>query len=272
MTTVSINNADFLACINRYVDENDVDQLQKRQMNAWKLEWKETEMTQLPQHEANDDDVNDETPSHVLSGTLSWNGDYLAAILNVSCSWRQEEKTKADESSPSSFLQIVCNVSIEELPLAHVSSEEGTDRKQSKIHSKMIRRLRKDDYISKLLGAKPKELFRASIRVDPTSKQFQERVDYDFDKAEAIRRAVFSSAEAPIDVLDLVCRFPYLPGTYHTTMPTTTSLADRAMLRLLEDATYDACENEGEEEIVEDLSLKDEEEQTPKAKRSKKCT
>jgi hypothetical protein len=40
-----------------------------------------------------------------------------------------------------------------------------------------------------------------------------------------------------------------------TTTTTTTALADRAKLSLLEDAMYDACENEAEEEIVGELNI-----------------
>ena len=40
-------------------------------------------------------------------------------------------------------------------------------------------------------------------------------------------------------------------------MTTTTKLADRVRLRLLEEATYDVCDNEPDDELVDDLSIQD---------------
>jgi len=42
-----------------------------------------------------------------------------------------------------------------------------------------------------------------------------------------------------------------------TTTTTISILADRAYLRLLEDAMFDACEKEGEDDLLDDLNISD---------------
>jgi hypothetical protein len=154
----------------------------------------------------------------------------------------------------------------------------------------MLDRLRSDDYISKLLvhnnndinkeqqdyDSFPKnssnELCQASICVQEQNHQLEERVHVNEVVAEAIRRAVFSTADAPLDVFDILCRFPLLPCQHQspdndrdagessqgtTTTTTTTLLANRAKLRLLEDAMYDACENEEEEQVIDQLQIQE---------------
>jgi hypothetical protein len=98
----------------------------------------------------------------------------------------------------------------------------------------------------------------------------EERVYCNEHIGEALRRLLYSTSDASIDVLDIVFRFPYLPCTSGTsnstgnsntiTTTTTTPLADRIQLRLLEEITYDACNNlesDNEEDIVDDLSIGD---------------
>lgn len=92
----------------------------------------------------------------------------------------------------------------------------------------------------------------------------EERVDVSEPIAEAVRRAIWSSAESSLDVAELVLALPSLPtvdtvattkSTTKATTTTTTPLANRAKLRLLEDAMLDACEREGEDELLEDLTI-----------------
>ena len=86
-----------------------------------------------------------------------------------------------------------------------------------------------------------------------SSGQFEERVDVIDSVAEGLRRGVFSSAESSLDVTELLLSLPFLPGSAHKVVHC--PLADRAKLRLLEDAMFDACEREGEDEIIDDLKI-----------------
>ncbi|KAL7560385.1 hypothetical protein ACA910_002342 [Epithemia clementina (nom. ined.)] len=120
--------------------------------------------------------------------------------------------------------------------------------------------------------------------------RLEERVHWNESTVETIRRAVFSQAESTLDVLELILSFPFLPSKVAKTDSSNSTenkedanmssteddanisataarpakheatealpfLARRAKLRLLEDAMYDACEQEEEEEIIEDLHI-----------------
>ena len=158
-------------------------------------------------------------------------------------------------------------------------------RAQTKIRAGMIDRLKNDFYIKRLLdldggsstvsggkfGDEQVELqhrvceaeIKESFTVDGTVKELEERVDVSEDALEGIRRAVLSQLDDNTSVLDLLLAFPYLINTQPETRndgkgnAITLQLGNRAILRLLEDACIDACEKEGEDELLEDLSLKD---------------
>ena len=90
-----------------------------------------------------------------------------------------------------------------------------------------------------------------------------------------IKNAIFSHVEDNLDVFELLLNMPYLPrssgrdgpldsavpsdlttqGLEPSTSKVCDMLGDRAYLRLLEDAMFDACEKEGEEEILDDLNI-----------------
>ena len=156
------------------------------------------------------------------------------------------------------------------------------------IHSKMMDKLKQDAYISKLLVLQTPSPARTTTHglvqpqllllvahaeiVQTSSTELEERVTISEDVCEGIHRAVWSRAEAStLDVVDLLVNLPFLPTTTTTRTPATTSttatrpttttttstttLANRAKLRLLEDAMCDACEKEGEEELLEELQI-----------------
>ena len=122
----------------------------------------------------------------------------------------------------------------------------------------MRKRLEKDDYIKKLTHGREPDVCVARIQ-QSSPIDLEERVDCHEDVGEAIRRAVFSSADSALDVFEVIVNLPCLPTAKH-------ALARRAKLRLLEDAMCGACEQEGEDELVSDLDLEEE----PKHKRSRK--
>jgi hypothetical protein len=176
-----------------------------------------------------------------------------------------------------------------------------------RIREKTIQRLCQDSYIVKLLqlkqekasdtismnkidgcdsataGTRPGKmvLANAEIYVHKSQNVLEERVDVTESVAEALRRALWSSTESSLDIIEVILALPSLPccnstssakggpsssssftssstvttRTATTTTTTTTPLANRAKLRLLEDAMLDACEREGEDQLIEDLEI-----------------
>jgi hypothetical protein len=94
----------------------------------------------------------------------------------------------------------------------------------------------------------------------------EERYGTDESAAEAIRRCVWSSADDAADVLQFVVQYlPLLPaapagappgfGAGSPAAQAAIRLADRARLRLLEDALVDACQRQADDEMVGGLGL-----------------
>ena len=252
-----LSNEAFDNAVLRYIDENKPDHIQSRQISGWTFDWHGNNNSKQA-HALEGDDVSF-TPTHAVTGKLVIKGDYCAITLATECYWRGDQE--------DGFLFFRCYAPsarfLTKSEVKNGNKSKAEKKADSKIRAKMIERLRKDDYISKLLDAstaaeEPLELCQASVQLnkdDPTA-QLLERVSCSETTAEAIRRCIFPTADAPIDVFDIVCCLPILPcASHHTMLSETTALADRAKLRMLEDAMYDACENEGEEELVDELQI-----------------
>jgi hypothetical protein len=256
LVRVALDDACFVESVQRYIEEDKPDPLQQKQMKSWRIEWENNDTL------ATNGDLAF-IPTHAVGGTLNIQGEYMIVTLTTECCWT------GDCSNGSLFFSChaSCSFVAEESQGENEPKMSSKERKQQeKIRSKMVERLRQDDYISKLLVTdndeqqSPLELCQAAIVILQAQDRLEERVHCDEVTAEAVRRAVFSTAESPLDVFDLVCRLPLLPCTTTqdltgSTTTKTTPLADRAKLRMLEDATYDACENEAEDEIVEELNI-----------------
>lgn len=169
--------------------------------------------------------------------------------------------------------------------------DETLDRKERsarrKLRAGMLKRMRSDALIKPILVDEGSVLCEALIQQNRHARrdaagskssamnpELEERVNVQESTLEAVRHAIFSHTEDNLDVLDILLSMPYLPrsssrggggsgvamdGTsgnakYATALST---LADRAYLRLLEDAMFDACEREGEDEMLDDLNISD---------------
>ena len=285
----------FHDAVERYLDENKPDNLCRQQMEAWNFEWipyyqgdstngntvlhpsmnlldDSQAKTLVTQSASTNPSATAPTPLCTLAGTLRWSGPYLTVTLQTWAVWTGEAQ---------GALLLTCT--------AHAEFVDVTDKdpKTRQIFKRMKSRLEKDSYIQKLL-VRPRPISKNSSYTDLTPLveacdasillndiQLEERVHWTNNTLEAIRRAVFSQAESTMDVLELILNFPWLPTSIQqsyyneihpqsfpsslssnsTTVPTTTKLADRAKLRLLEDALLQACEQVEEDELVEDLHI-----------------
>jgi hypothetical protein len=127
-------------------------------------------------------------------------------------------------------------------------------------------------------------LCEALIQRGKRDNELEERVDVNEMALDGIRNAILGHTEDNLDVLDILLNMPYLPRSLfveggvggddratdpsevrngktttktNTTLASSTlrELAQRAYLRLLEDAMFDACEREGEDELLDDLDI-----------------
>jgi len=240
------------------------------------------------------------TSSFEIQGTLNIANKFIALQLYVSCRWatstsRVHPSSTTTQQQDHGTLHFSCHASARLITTNDDDEEEDNklsvkeSKKERKIRSQMISRFREDAYISKLLllssrksstqidedgsssTSRHMSLLLAHADILFTPNELEERVAFSEDVCEGIKRAIWSSVESPLDVIDLIVNLPFLPTTTTntTTTTTTTSLANRAKLRLLEDAMCDACEKEGEDELLDELQISGQKKNSPSTNQKK---
>ncbi|KAL3907650.1 MAG: hypothetical protein SGILL_008786 [Bacillariaceae sp.] len=278
---VMLDSAAFQRALATYVDDNkQLDPMVRRQLEGWTLEWNNinNDMERSDDTTGDDDDETSETvdrsifesssQQNLIRGTLTIEGDYVSVTLLMECSWTHQPGDSSENTKTKSdgILNFSCRIdSAKLLDKGSSSSNDDSDKADRKIRKKMMQRLRQDSYIAKILALKNEQeqpssqdlcLAKARVHVHQAKNILEERVDASETVAEAIRRSVWSSADSSLDVIEVILALPSLPGTLHKDYITaTTPLANRAKLRLLEDAMLDECEKEGEGELIQELSI-----------------
>uniref|UniRef100_A0A7R9WVX5 Uncharacterized protein n=1 Tax=Craspedostauros australis TaxID=1486917 RepID=A0A7R9WVX5_9STRA len=253
----------FEQAVAEYLDEYKPDPIQRRQIQDWSLSW--TSHDDVPASSTDATDLPFE-PTHSMKGELEIQGVHVVLTLRSECVW----KWMSEDDSKNGSLQFILSArarfrtkaemnanadatgdaSTQQLSPAERKAEKQRRKVEERIRVKMLQRLQKDSYICNLVPTPTthacKVLATALVHVKDT--ELEERVNIDDDVAEACRRSVLSTASSPLDLIELLMALPYLPGN---------SLANRAKLRLLEDAMFDQCEKEGEDELLDGLSICD---------------
>lgn len=247
----------FHTSLKTFVDYNKPDPIARRQLESWELNWEGNNNFRAG---GDDKDSGAEpvewSPKDVITGTLEIRGDFVAVMLEMECIWADGEATENNSSLEDGRLYFTCRLKSGKF-IEKKEDEEKTDRK---IRKKMVSRLRQDSYIMKLLGKEGKSstdllLAKASIYVNAAKFELEERVDVDQTAVEILRRSLWSSTTSSLDIVDVLLSLPTLPSRSATRVEGTTRLANRAKLRLLEDAMLDECEKEGEDQLIEDLTI-----------------
>jgi hypothetical protein len=280
MEHVKVKTKWFQKAMDIYIDEFKPDPLVKRQLQSWTLEWN-GDKNSSPLEELSF------APSHALQGTLQVGGEHLLVFLKTECYWKPGEDSPQNGSLHFSLSAQARFWTPLELAERQPPMEEANDKKeakiQEKIRSKMVERLRADAYIGKLLlldEDNDNNQLLAQTEIQKNDTGLEERVNVSDPVAEGVRRAIFSSSVSVLDLVEVLINLPLLPcGQHQKSLSTTTPLADRAKLQLLEDAMLDQCEKEGEDDLIEELNIADddtkkpeeeEEEEEIQDKRSKK--
>jgi hypothetical protein len=268
-TTISSLTTDlFYDAVKKYIDYKKPDPIAKRQLENWKLDWKNTDRRKIDASTVSGENSFIDCPAtNVIQGTLEICGDYVAVTIQMKCVWTNGKKK--EDGRLSYQMDVVSAKFIERKN----DNEEEEGKAERKIRKKMISRLSQDSYISKIIALSTEEksnnnvlcLAQASIYVNTGKFELEERVDVSDTVAETLRRALWSSTKSPLDVVDMILVLPSLPchnsaatcssSTTTSSSTCTTRLANRAKLRLLEDAMLDECEKEGEDQLIDDLSI-----------------
>ena len=250
----------FQKAMQQYIDEFKPDPLVKRQLQSWTLEW-QGDKTSSPSPAA---EVLSFAPSHAVQGILQIGGEHLLVFLKAECYWKPAGEDNPQNGSLHFSLSAQARFWTPS-ELAEQQSIREDDKKeakiQEKIRSKMVERLRADAYIGKMLMLLDNDdnyQLLAQTEIQKNDTGLEERVQVSDPVAEGIRRAIFSTSTSVLDLVEVLINLPLLPCGQHqeyTSISITTPLADRAKLRLLEDAMLDQCEKEGEDDLIEELNI-----------------
>jgi len=261
----SLVSQQFYDSLNKYIDYNKPDPIARRQLECWELNWSDGDVC-----------LNDIiscaswgekkygmqhlvcSPENYVGGTLEIRGDYVAVTLEISCIWADGDAAK-NSIVEDGKLNYICRLKSGQF----VERKDDESKTETKIRKKMISRLRQDSYISNLLEFTEENkhsanfcLAEANIYVDAKNFKLEERVDLSESTAETLRRALWPSTTSSLDVSEVILALPSLPCRNTGGVTTgTTRLANRAKLRLLEDAMVDECEKEGDDRLIEDLII-----------------
>ena len=249
LASVDLSTIDFQQALHRYMEDTKPDPLARKQVEGWSLEWKD----------------------QVLQ--ISTSTAILSIFPHVEWTWDEKGKRGSMDFNLKASAKFLTKSQLKSQKNAESESKDRKEERASqKILAGMVNRLRKDDYIQKLLveEKEPPSICTATIMIEHNS-ELEERVHIQDDIMEAIRRLIFSQAESPISVVEFLVSLPYLSMN---------PLGHRIKLRLLEDAMVDECDREGENELLDELNLNetrgtegddsDSEGETPKPKRKKR--
>jgi len=156
------------------------------------------------------------------------------------------------------------NIQAEDNEKSKIKSQRR-NRVRKKLASRIKQKLAKDSYIKTLLNANdecPLLLCEVKIISQGTNgAELEERVDLRDEILEGIHRSTFSLMDDRLDLMELLASLPWLKdivvdySSIDNNFEEIATLANRASLQLLEDALFDACEREGENELLEELTI-----------------
>ena len=170
--------------------------------------------------------------NYMIKGILQMEGEYIIVNLEIQCCW----KTSSSSQKKSGDGQLTYYCRVQSATFIRDNVEE--DKTKQKIRTKMISRLQQDTYIMKLLSVEGENdndndknnddddndddssssflyLANAKIEVEESNNILEERVDVSDVVAEALRRAIWSSSDSSIDIIELILGLPSLPTTSH---------------------------------------------------------
>ena len=261
----SLTTDEFYASLRKYIDWNKPDPIARRQIESWKMKWSDGSVYQNDvisdanfNPPPNGSESSAWNPEHYVGGTLEIYGDYVAVTLETACIWVDGDAVKNDVVEDGK-LHYTCRLKSGQF----IERKDAESKAERAVRKKMISRLRQDSYVKNLLESKEDSknsakscLAQAIIYVNSKTFELEERVNVSELTAETLRRALWPSTKSSLDVVEVILALPTLPC--RSTSPGTTGttrLANRAKLRLLEDAMLDECEKEGDNHLIENLII-----------------
>ena len=292
MSTMQLTTSQFTDAFARHIDESKPDPLAKSQLESICVNWEQEQLDGV--NDDSRDSATKTSLCGTLTLSSEYISVSIHALCHWkktkqsgenderSCDAISECDGVAKQFQEELFIKLTASATESTAGSKDANKQDRKDRKASKkLRTEMLKRLRSDHYIKQVfLDDKANDdcaplceaLIQQNLRSGDRSgggnvdiDELEERVNVEEGTLQGIKNAIFSKSEDNLDVLELLLNMPYLPRSsaassnndkgeaVSTEWPS--KLADRAYLRLLEDAMFDACEKEGEDELLDDLNI-----------------
>jgi hypothetical protein len=273
MKRISLDTQMFHEAVISFMDKCKPDPLVKKQIQTLQLDWSEDETFHFHEGEF----LSRNSLKSIIQGVLKISNEYSCVNFNATCIWCNDI-----DSHHEMFFSLNASATFNDIQPAKMKSTNDTNtRKDNKVnkkaHSRVIQRLKGDRLVSRLLDGNQILLAEAHVKFNCDGPEFhgitklEERVITSADGMEGLKKLIFSLMESNIDVIEFLLHLPYLPREIKgTRIKPSYELGERVALRLLEDVMLDECENEGEDQLLEDLHLSDDIVMMNNSKRTKK--
>ena len=209
----------FEEALKEHLDKSKPNELARKQIKKWELVWRQDKHDIVS------------SQNNTLNGSLEIHGEHVVVTIYSQCTWVSPDHGTLDFSlrARARFATL------------------KQDKTSEKIRTKIMKRLLEDDYVKPLLESQ-EGILLCEGHVHSIDDQLEERVLVDEIAVEGVRRSVYSHADDNLSVMELLVDLPYIP---HNNF-----LAHRLKLRILEECLVDACLEEEENELLDELSIR----------------
>ena len=221
-----------------------------------------------------------------IQNNLKWdqyesdsNSEYdfeLCGVLTLKRNLEQDndDSTSIGDENSASWIcvNLMCELrsKLNEIFLFQIRSKASfvINKKNSTRSKRMIRRLSQDSYVKTLLCDSRQPQVLCEVNIMSSNSQMENRVHICSETLEGVKRASFSLIDSNLELMELLVKLPWLSLKKSVSC---SLLANRAILLLLEDALVDACEEEGENDMIESLEIASCTEDAKKSRENKRA-
>lgn len=263
---LNLEDSEFEACVEKFIDEEKPDPLILKQIQSLCITWENSALDTESQNSKESTER-----EYYINGTIKIVGEYITLKLRAKCTWTGSDSLNRMHFELESDFTLTPKSQWKRLGIDRV--EEGRETKsktEDKIRSKMMKRIKSDPVISKHLDTASSLLCDAYIQFKQCEtnqsnlEELEERVYVSEDTLAAIHQSFFPQSDSPIFVMEFLLNMPYLSTTDLKSSPSSIDenrrkrLAQRVILRLLEECMIDECTKEEENDLLSDLCISQE--------------
>ena len=262
-TQLHLEDSEFEASVEKFIDEEKPDPLILQQIQSLSITWENSAIDTHIQSST----TSAEHDNHI-NGTLKIVGEYITMKLRTKCTWTGSDSLNKMHFELQTSFTMTPKPLWKRLRKGKAEESMQTNSKiEDRIRSKLVKKIKSDAVISKHLDTEQSLLCDAYVQFQQCGtnqsnlEELEERVYVSEDTLAAIHQSLFPQSDSPIFVMEFLLNMPYLSTTDLKSSLSSSlenrrkKLAQRVMLRLLEECMIDECTKEEENDLISDLCI-----------------